>query len=179
MPKGSGRDGRETFVVDTVRLRDKRTGPDNAPQKNSLELYFKGTRLFKMEDNGVETPIESVGVPASPGFTWGRSGNTNTSTYLQNDTVPSNVTGRLITFSNASIRKVLVANSQNSTVTITVQEHDGVTYTDLASVSLVAERTKQQDFTTPITTGKMLAVKVTAGTCTDPVVGVILDGLYT
>lgn len=177
MPRGGQRDLRETFLVDTLRLRNKGEPPP-APQKGALELYFKEKILYRMEDNGVETPIGGFGASASPGFTWGRKGTVGTGAYLMNDDVPSNVTGRLVTFARPVIKKILVTNGSVSTFDITVQEHDGVTYTNLATISVVADREAVASLSVPVTSGMQLAVQVTAGTADNPVVGIILDGLY-
>lgn len=172
-------DGREIFHFDRLRFINRATDPVNAPEPNTCEIYVKNGELFKISDEGVATPINGVGVSASPGFTWGRKGTQSAANlpYLLNDEVPSNKTGRLITFQNPVIRKVLVTNSTSNTYTITIQEHDGTTFTDLLSVAVAASRGVVVDVSVPMTSGKELAARVTGGSCKDPVVGVILDGL--
>lgn len=179
MPRGGSRDPRETFVVDTLRLQNKHAVPP-APHAGSFEFYFRNIKPYYLDEYGVEHQFATLGlgVAASPGFTWGRKGTANVGTYLQNDDVPSNVTGRLITFTDPVIRKILVTNGAVNTFTITVQEHDGVTYTNLTTVTVTADREAVANVNVPVTSGKQLAVKITAGTANNPVVGIILDGSY-
>lgn len=176
MPRGGNRDNRETFVVDTLRLRNKGEVPP-APQRGAIELYFRERVAYWLDENGVEHPFGGFGLSASPGFTWGRKGNANPGTYLQNDDVPSNVTGRLVTFQNPVIRKILVTNGAISTFSIIVQQHDGVTYTDLTTVTVTADREVVADVNVPVTSGMQLAIKVSSGQANNPVVGIILDGV--
>ena len=179
MPRGGSQDGRETFVVDTPRLRNKGEVPP-APPAGGFEFYFREFKPYYLDEKGIEYPFGglSLGFSASPGFTWGRKGTVGIGTYLQNDDVPSNVTGRLIAFSDPVIRKILITNGAVSTFTLTIQEHDGVTYTDLTTVTVTADRESVANVNVPVTSGKQLAVKLTAGSANNPVVGIILDGLY-
>ncbi len=179
MPRGKQSDPRDIFHIDRLRVRNRSFDPPASPEKNFCEIYIKNGVLFKIDDQGVATPINGLGVSASPGFTWGRRGTISPpNAYLFNDRVLSHITGRLIKFTDAVLRKVLVTNSALSTCVFTIQEHDGTTFTDLGTISLVAQRSNTVDFAVPITIGKELAIKVTSGSCKNPVVGVILDGLF-
>lgn len=173
-------DGREVFHIDRLRFIDRAVDPQVAPEKNTCEIYFKGGNLFRICDDGVSAPVNGLGVSASPGFTWGRKGKVSSvnKPYLLNDEVPSNVTGRLVTFSGPIIRRVLITNSATNTFTATIQEHDGTTFTDLLAVIVSAARSTEADVSVPVTSGKELAVRITSGSADDPVVGVILDGLF-
>lgn len=51
-------DDRGTFATDRIRLRSLAQSPPAAPQDNSFDLYFKNGRLFKVQDDGAEVPIE-------------------------------------------------------------------------------------------------------------------------
>jgi hypothetical protein len=177
MAKGGQRDSRETFVVDTLRLRNKGKVP-TAPQAGAIEFYFRDRIAYWLDEDGVEHAFGGFGTSASPGFTWGRSGTVGTGVYLLNDNVPSNVSGRVVALTQPTIRKILVTNGSVGTFTLTIQEHDGVTYTNLTSVSLSSQRTATFSVEIPVTTGKQLAIKVTSGSADNPVVGVILDGNY-
>ena len=179
MARSTSNDGRNTFHIDRLRFLIRSVDPPVAPEKNTCEIYIKNGELFKINDAGQSSPVNGVGVSASPGFTWGRKGNINSvnKPYLLNDEVPSNVTGRFVAFQNPTLRKILVTSGSVSTFTVTIQEHDGTTFTDLVAVNIVASRGTVVDLAVPITTGKELATKVTSGSCADPVVGVIIDGL--
>jgi hypothetical protein len=179
LARGFGKDPREAFAIDRLRFKLRAEDPNVAPPKNHCELYFKDAALWKIDGGtGQTSPIGGLGVSASPGFTWGKSGNVNTNQYLDNDGVQSNRTGRLVVFDSPVIRQVLVANENANTFDITIQEHDGAVFTDLVTISLSAQRNKSESFSMPITTGKELAVKVSSGSCKNPVVGVILDGVF-
>ena len=180
MARGAGKDPREAFAIDRLRFKVRAVDPPVAPPKNHCDLYFKDGQLHKIDGGtGNAGPIGGLGVSASPGFTWGRKGNSvTTGQYLLNDMVPSNSTGRLIFFQQPVVRKILVTNGEPSSFTVTLEEHDGTTFTALASVTLVAERSKSVDFNVTATSGKELAVKVSAGSAKDPVVGVIFDGVF-
>lgn len=112
----------------------------------------------------------------SPGFTWGRSGNTTTNTYLLNDTVPSNLAGRIVPFAGY-IDKVYVSCENADTFTVTIQKRSGITFTDLCSVSLTAERVKvSSPLGITLSSLDELAVKITAGSCKNPIVGLVIKG---
>lgn len=182
MPRGGSRDSRETFIVDTLRLRNKGEVPP-APPAGGYEFYFREFIPYYLDEKGIEHPFGglSLGFAASPGFTWGRKNNVHVGQYLQNDDVPSNVTGRLITFDSPTIRKILITAGANvgSDATFIVQEHDGTTFIDLTTATILSgNRTAVANVNVPVTSGKQLAVKVSAGTVNNPVVGIVLDGLY-
>lgn len=190
MARGTGRDERQTFTIDSVRLKNLGDVPP-APQRGSLELYFREKVLFRLEDNGVETPIGGFGSSASPGFTWGRTNDVSVpysvavdseeGLYLLNDGVPSNRSGRLVPFNRPTIKRILlvVEDPVGGAVQFTVQEHNSLTFTDLVTVSLTAGQTSAtHSVNVPVTSGRQLAVKVVSGSCKNPVVGIILDGLY-
>lgn len=187
MARGRGNETRETFVRDSLRLRDKTRDARGsvvnlpAPQKNTLELYFKNKILYKMEDNGVETPIGGFGSSASPGFTWGFHGTAVTNKWLFNDEVPSSATGRVIQFSRPTVRKILTnCVSSTGTCRLELVVHDG-NATNIEQVSVIVlngATEKVQDVNIPVESGRQLAVRVIQGQCVNPVVGVLLDGLY-
>jgi hypothetical protein len=168
-------------------LRNKRYNANRtvknlqAPQKNTLELYFKEKVLYKMEDNGVETPIGGWGASAAPGWTWGFHGTAVANRWLYNDEVPSSATGRVLQFSRPILRKVLVnCVSSSGTCELSLRTHDGnvVNDAEILRVVLNGVTEKVQNVNIPLTSGKQLAVKVVQGECQHPVVGIFLDGLY-
>lgn len=135
----------------------------------------------KLTSEDVQAAIDELAIKlaqsASPGFTWGRSGNIPASTWLSNDSVPSNTTGRQIGLNSAKIEKVFVSNELANTFNLEVYEHDGATFTLLHTVSMVAQRSGT--FTAPsvpVTTGKELAVKLSTGSAKNIVVGIVLSG---
>jgi len=123
----------------------------------------------------------NVNASASPGFTWGRSGNVPTSTYLLNDTVPSSTTGRTVPVDGELVEMFLAIENANA-CTFTIQKRIAGTWTDFLSGSLLAtERIKNISFAAAnsVSKGDELAVYISAGSARNPVVGVIITGSYT
>jgi len=124
----------------------------------------------------------SVAVSASPGFTWGRSGNVGPSSWLLNDSVPSNVSGRTIFLISAQILKVYVANQDaQANITFGIYEHsgDGTGMTLLGTVTTAASRSNTFSVAWNVTLNKQLAIKVastSSASAKNPVVGVLLKG---
>lgn len=126
----------------------------------------------------IEELNEKVGVSASPGYSWGRSGNASSGTWLNNDEVPSNNTGRTIALINPSIQNISVANENINTFDISVYEHEGnsINLTLLVTVNVIASRSAFFQIDIPATSGRQLAVRVTSGSGKNIVVGVQLSG---
>lgn len=124
-----------------------------------------------------ELITQKVSVSASPGFTWGRSGNAPASTYLSNDSVPSNIAGRKVPVATGVITTVFIDSEEISTFDIAIFKHPSP-FTILATVSVVAA--KGGNFTIPIpptvTDLDILGAQVSAGSCKNPVVGIIIRG---
>ena len=133
--------------------------------------------IAKDTQGAIEEVANRVAVSASPGFSWGRSGNSSAGTYLQNDTVPSNITGRLVPVSSGSITTVFVACDIDATFTIVVERRVGNTFTQIASVSVTASR--KQTFSglnVPVTLNDEICVKIGTGSAQNVVVGLIIRG---
>ena len=122
-----------------------------------------------------------IATSASPGFTWGKSGNVSANTWLLNESVPSDKAGRLNFLYNAYIDTVFVSNELPNTFNLQIYEHDGTTYTLLTTVSLVALRAKSFALGTSITVtkDKELAVKLVAGSGKNVVCGLLIKGSLT
>ena len=119
----------------------------------------------------------TAGVSASPGFSFGKSGNTPSGTYLENETVPSNKTGRPIDLAGAVITQISIANETINTFDVELEEHDGVTYTSLGTFSVTAARsTKYSNLNISITDGKELAAKISDGSAKNPIIIVYVKG---
>jgi hypothetical protein len=156
--------------------RDEFTPPAEAiPFDNS-------TNGFISEDvqAAIEEVNDSLDVSASPGFTWGSSGNVTNGSWLLNDTVPSNKAGRAIFITNATLEAVFVRCELASTFDLEIYEHDGTTFTLLTTVNVVAARALDFNFVTPValTTGKELAIKLVNGSAKNPVAGCVLRGSF-
>lgn len=120
---------------------------------------------------------ESSGTGASPGFSYGRSGNVSSGAYLNNESVPSNITGRPVDLDNGRIVQVSISNELSNTFTIEIEEHDGTTFTSLGTFSLTSERSKKfSDLNIPLTGGKEVSVKVSSGSAKNIIVTVYVKG---
>lgn len=117
-------------------------------------------------------------ISASPGFTWGDSGNVNSNTFLLNDTVPSNQAGRMVPLQSGEITNIFVSNQDANTFTVEILKRTGPgTFTSLTTTSLVAQRTKTESKTgVSVSLNDELACKISAGAAKNPVVGVIIKG---
>ena len=144
-------------------------------------------------DDTVQTPLSGsddtqgvidylknkVATSASPGFSFGRSGNTPSGTWLlRPGSVPSNKTGIPIGFSSPKITLIAVGNELVSTFDIQIYEHEGdeVNLTLLTTVSIVSSRTATFNVDVPATAGRQLAVHVSSGSCKNPGVDIQLSG---
>ena len=106
----------------------------------------------------------------SPGWTFGRSGQINKGAYLLNDTVPSNVSGRPIPI-DGFIVKIAVSVQTAGNFSFTLEEHDGVTFTTLTTVSMVVADGRQKTFDisgVAVSKDKQLAVKVSSTSSSRP-----------
>jgi hypothetical protein len=138
-----------------------------------------GTDLISEDvQSAIEELDDQVGVAASPGFSWGRSGNSSSGTWMLNDSVPSSRTGRTVNLLDPVITAISIANEDISTFDITIYEHDGdsINLTSLGTVSVVAARSYNTFISFPVTPGKQLALAVTAGSARNIVIGLQLSG---
>jgi len=120
---------------------------------------------------------ESSGTGASPGFSFGRSGNVGSGAYLLNEGVPSNTTGRPVDLDTGRITQVSISNENANTFTIELEEHDGVTFVSLGTFSLTAQRSASfSSLSIPITAGKEMSAKVSAGSGKNVIVTVYVKG---
>jgi hypothetical protein len=135
---------------------------------------------FQVSTDGYGTAYISLSDTAnqlSPGFTWGRSGTTNAGAYLLNDTVPSNLTGRIVSL-NAYIVEVFVANELANTFDVAIQKRIGPsTFATLVTISLVSQRLKTQSVFVSVNDGDELVALVSSGAAKNPVVGLVLQGM--
>lgn len=122
---------------------------------------------------------QNLATSASPGFSWGRSGNLSSGTWLNNESVPSNRAGRSVTFNHAKIVRIYSANEDLDTYTLSVYEHEGseINLTLLTTLSITASRTGDSGpIDVPVTTNRQLAIRVTAGSVKNIIVGINLSG---
>lgn len=107
----------------------------------------------------------NAAISSSPGFSFGRSGNTVPGTYLQCESVPSNVSGRWVYVTNGIIEHIYVSNENITTYTIEVLYHQGseVNLTSLGTVTVVANRGGKFTVNWSVPTDNQIAVRVAPG----------------
>lgn len=124
---------------------------------------------------------EQIANSASPGFTWGRSGNLPAGTWLLNETVPSNRSGRTLMFAGMSITDIFTATENLDTYDLEIYSHDGneVNLTLLTTVSVVATRSAQFNLTTPVAVPQMkqIAARISNGSAKNCACGLVLKAI--
>lgn len=126
----------------------------------------------------VQSAIEEIKSSASPGFGFGRSGVTSSGTYLQNETVPSNVTGRYVYINSPVVKRVFVSNENVGTYTLEIYEHDGnlINVTLLGSVTVSSALGGDFSVNWATSKGKQLAMMISSGSVKNIVAGLELSG---
>ena len=120
----------------------------------------------------------TAAVSASPGFTWGDSGNVRNS-YLQNDTVPSDDAGRIATVTGA-VRAIAVTSRTPSDASIEIHVRVGAVFTSIVTVTMSNARKEIFILAEPypaVTAGDELCLFVNNDDAvSNPVVGIIILG---
>lgn len=150
------------------------------PEADSVPFDGTGTDLLsETTGEAIRELAATVGVSASPGFNFGKSANVSVGSWLQvTGGVPSNRAGITVALNNPTITQIYIANEDVSTFTITVYEHEGneINLTVLGSVNVVSARSGSFGVSFPITSGRQLAVRLTAGSAKNLNVGLQLQG---
>jgi hypothetical protein len=123
----------------------------------------------------------SAASSASPGFSFGRSGNIPASTYLLNETVPSNKAGRNISLYNAYITEIWSNNEDVNTYTVELYSHDGneINLTLLTTLTITAARSGSLSTNVSVAYGKQIAAKIGSGSAKNVLCGLIVKGTLT
>lgn len=185
--KGLALENSDLLLIDAAGNEIQFTDPTNGTKKVS-DLLDAEQEDFDPQATGLVSTktgpairelSTNVSQSASPGFSWGKSGNLSTNTWLLNDSVPCNKAGRTITFNNAKIVRIFSASEDLDTYTLTIYEHEGneVNLTSLTTLVVSASRTGDSGtISINVTTDMQLAVRVTSGSVKNLVVGMILEG---
>lgn len=152
-----------------------RSRSDNSQVASSVPFDNEGNDF---ESDNVQEAIQEVGISASPGFSWGRSGNANNGTWLQNDGVPSNRAGRFVFVNQPELFQIFVSNEDIKTFEVSVFEHDGdsINLTLLDTIVITSARGGTKQSSVAVTQGKQLALQITSGSAKNIVAGVIIKG---
>lgn len=116
---------------------------------------------------------------ASPPTSWGRSGNAPSLTWLTNEGVPSNRTGRIVFLDTAIVTKVFVANQNISNYTVEIFSHEGdeVNLTLLYTSPIVTTRYASFNTSLPVAKDKQLAMRIGSGSANNIVCGALVTGV--
>jgi hypothetical protein len=148
------------------------------PTAKSVPFDNVGTDFVS---TNVQDALVEVGVSASPGQSFGRTGVSAGGTFLLNETVPSNISGRWVYINSATVTKVFVSNELSTTYTLEAMYHDGngVGLTSLGFVTVTAARGASITVSWPVPTNKQIAIRVANTTANSPkniVCGLQLQG---
>lgn len=133
----------------------------------------------------IEELCNRILTSASPGFSFGRSGNSSNGTFLlRTGNVPSNRTGTTFNLFNGSLDKISVGTENLNTYDLTIFYHDGnfINPVTIATVSITSSRSevleKGVDFTeiNPPLINKQIAVQITSGSAKNIGVDLELSG---
>lgn len=139
--------------------------------------FDNSTNGFISEDT--QSAIEEIASSTSPGFTWGRSGNIPSGTWLLNDSVPSNKAGRTIVLTSAKIVKIFTASEELDTYNLDIYSHDGneINLTLVTTLIVTSSRTGDSGAVSiSVPFRKQLATKVSSGSAKNLIVGIIMQG---
>jgi hypothetical protein len=138
--------------------------------------YDNGTSGLAATDvqAAIDELTNNANTTLSTGFTWGRSGNVNTNTYLINDSVPSNIAGRIVPVNTGKIVQVLVSSQNADTFTVLIQKRSGVSFINLGSFSVSASRLASFTATIPVALNDELVLKLSSGSCSNLVVALVI-----
>lgn len=149
------------------------------PAKDSDFDPTGSTLISTNAEDAIKELANTVGVSASPGYGFGRSGNVVSGTWFVTvGSVPSNKAGITIALNNPMIMQVFVANEDINTFNIEIYQHQGneINLTLLGTVNVVAARSANFDVAFPATSGYQLAVKLVGGSAKNCNVGLQLKG---
>lgn len=132
----------------------------------------------EFESDNVQEAIEEIGISASPGFSFGRSGNLSNGTWLLNDGVPSNRTGKFIFLNEPELFQIFVSSENIDTYTITVYEHDGdsINLSVIDTLNVTSARGNSKQTSAILTKGKQIAIRITSGSAKNVVAGLVIKG---
>lgn len=116
------------------------------------------------------------GTSASPGFQYGRAGNVSAGTYLQAvATVPTNTAGLIVPFTGV-ITRAWTTNESANTYDLKVQRRVGAAFIDQGlTLSLVAARLIETDFSVAVTKGQELVMLLDTGSGRNIQAGLIIE----
>ena len=119
----------------------------------------------------------NASIAAAPGFSWGRSGTLPANTYLLNDTVPSNISGRPVPLNNGVITTAFMTQENAVIFSFKIQKRTGVSFVDLSTITTSLQRA--ETFTSlniSVALNDEIAIKIVSGNPKNVDVGLIIKG---
>ena len=155
-------------------------GVKKSPEADGIPIDVTGTDLTATEVGpAIRELAATVGVSASPGFQFGRSGNVTQGTWLQVvGGVPSNQAGITVALTNPVVTNIYVASQDIDTYQIEVFEHEGneVNLAFLDFIQITASRGGSFSVNISVTEGRQLGVRINNGSAKNLNVGLQLQG---
>lgn len=126
--------------------------------------------------------VQDAGNKAHPGFTWGGSGAIKNA-YLDNDTVPSNLAGRLCIVTGYLTAIFIITQNDTDEYTLEIRRKVGATYNTIVSLTASSTDGERKYYTTnlliPVVIGDELSAYIQKSGnkgATNPACGIILQG---
>jgi hypothetical protein len=137
-----------------------------------------GELVAETAQEGIDELTTKVATSASPGFSFGRASNVNSGTWLQNEGVPSNKTGRWVYINDAKVTKVFVSNENSTSFSLSVYHHEGngVSLTLMGTVVINGGVGDSFDVDWSVPSDRQLAIQLSLGTARNVVAGLELQG---
>lgn len=124
--------------------------------------------------------LNHIGYTASSGteILFSRNGSVQAGTWLQNESIPSNITGSFISMTNPVINKIFVHNENSGNFSLEIYQHDGklVNNTLVSSINISSSTGGVISVSIPVTQGKQLAMILSSGTVKNVVAGLEIAG---
>ena len=140
---------------------------------------------FVSEDvqSAIEEVNDKVGISASPGYSFGKSGNVSSGTWLlRTGGVPSNKSGVNVALYNGELIQISTGSEEADTYTLQVWQHDGdeINPVLVATVSITASRKMVFNLTSVLLVrNKHIAVKLSVGSAKNIGVDLQITGTST
>jgi len=181
------------YTVDTIDWDNNRIVVNETivdSTSTTGEFYYRSGAKITGFDNSINsfTSTETQGAieevsnkvltSASPGFSFGRSGNIPSGGWLNNETVPSNISGRFVYIYSAVITKIFVSNQDVNTFDIAAYYHDGDegNLTFLGRQTVTTARGGSFIVSWAVPNGKQIATRIENGSAKNAVAGLELSG---
>ena len=165
------------FLIGEIDGIEEETNLEYEPQAEDIAFDNVTSGLAATEvQSAIDELTTTTSASASPGFTWGSSGNISAITYLKNDSVPSNKAGRISTVSG-DIVAIFAVNEIVNTFDIEIAKRIGAAFTVITTLTVTASRNGIfLPVSAPVAVGDELVCRISSGSAKNVVVGIVLKG---